>query len=63
MTDRCAECFDLLKPAPLGGRYACEKHPNAGYWSERAPEGTVTNDKARLISRHGRPTLYYYGGK
>jgi hypothetical protein len=60
MTDRCAECFQVLKQAPLGGRYACEAHPRAGYWSQVHPEGG-TNDKARLVSKHGKPTLYFYG--
>ncbi len=36
MTDYCAECGEALKPAPLGGRYAC--HPDAGwYWSTAEP--------------------------
>lgn len=60
MNDRCAECFAVLKPAPLGGRYVCTEHPSAGYWSEAM---NSPNDKARLVSKHGRPTLYYYGGK
>lgn len=58
--DRCSECFELLKRAPLGGRYVCEKHPRAAYWSPAIPEGGP--DKARLVSKRGRPTLYYYGG-
>ena len=60
--DRCAECFAVLEPAPLGGRYACVSHPMAGYWSVRAPEFPVL-DKAVLVSKHGRPTLHYYGGR
>jgi hypothetical protein len=60
VSDRCAECFELLKPAPLGGRYACEAHPLGGYWSPAVPEGSG-KDKARLVSKHGKPTLYYYG--
>lgn len=34
--DYCGVCGELLKPAPLGGRYAC--HPDgAMYWSEVEP--------------------------
>lgn len=58
--DRCATCFDLLKPAPLGGHYACAEHPRSGYWSEAVPEEGST--EACLKSRYGRPTMYYYGG-
>lgn len=58
--DRCAECFEPLKAAPLGGRYVCETHPRAGYWSIERPEDGNT-DRARLVSKHGRPTLHYYG--
>lgn len=63
MTDRCAACFEPLKPAPLGGRYACEcsnGYWHAGYWSEAIPDGQHTK-KANLVSKHGRPTLHYYG--
>lgn len=43
MTDRCALCFRVLEPAPLGGRYACtnKAHRSARrrpYWSEAIPE-------------------------
>jgi len=58
--DRCATCFAELKSAPLGGRYVCEQHPRAGYWSVVAPDRGNT-DKACLVSNHGRPTLHYYG--
>lgn len=66
MTDRCAACFRVLLPAPLDGRYECDNPAHRGariaYWSEAIPEGTGENDEARLESKHGRPTLYYYGG-
>ena len=60
MTDRCADCFAVLRAAPLGGRYVCDAHPRAGYWSPVAPEGAGPKDKARLVSKRGHPTLYYY---
>ncbi len=62
MSDRCAECFALLMPAPTGGRWPCVLHPRAGYLSKAVPEHGNT-DKACVKSKHGRPTLHVYGAK
>ena len=59
-TDRCAGCFAVLVVAPSGSRYACLKCTNVGYWSEAIPEAGKLADVV-LRSKHGKPTLYYYG--
>lgn len=65
VSDRCAGCFLELTPAPLGGHYACERpwcngSAWSGYWSAQPAS---VGDSAKIVSKHGRPTLYYYGGR
>lgn len=75
MTDRCAQCFEPLKPGPSGfGRLAC-LHPrfvfdqhrrtrvkmvSAGYLSAAVPEAPNTRE-ACIVSRYNKPTLHIYG--
>ncbi len=58
--DRCAGCFAVLSTHDSGGRYACLKCTNPGYWSTAVPEAGKLADVS-LVSKHGKPTLYYYG--
>jgi hypothetical protein len=70
VSDRCAACFAVLKPAHRdGGRYACLCHPpnnfralRGRYWSEAIPEPPHTME-ACLPSKQNRPTLHLYGSK
>jgi hypothetical protein len=51
--DYCAVCGELLKAAPLGGRYAC--HPaEAMYWSQAVPNPQDLRGLMQLTGREPR---------